>query len=602
MSKTSEHLSHFYIKLNGQDAPEELRRVVETISVESSLHLPDVATIIVNDPSLKWIDDANLEPGKELIITTKEAVDVGAQANEKVIFDGEIVEVEPEFGASTQRLTIRAFDRLHRLSHLWRARSFINVKDSDLVQKLAAEVGLQPKAESTSQVYQYLFQANQTNLAFLQERAALNGFLLFVRGKELYFEKPKTNGVVAELSWSANLGEFRPRMTVMGQATDVTVRGWDPKKCAEIIGKSTSSQSGPKLNGQSDGGALLKKAFNLETHHLIATLPIREQDEAKRVAQAYADRYNSSFVEAEGVCGGDPHIVAGASVKISNVGNRFSGQYFVTSATHTIDAEGYVTSFTVSGLSPSTLLATLRPETETPITTGLVIGLVTDNKDPEGMGRVKVKFPWLTSEHASDWARVVSVGGGTARGIQFLPEVNDEVLVGFEHDDIHFPYVIGGLWNGKANPPMKNGQAVKNDKVEQRAIRSRIGHEIVFGEDTSGSSKGFISIKTTSGKEINISDTDKKIEIKSEKHTIKLDDQGNAVSIDTPGDIKIKATGKITVEGQQGVEMKGLKVDVEANSSMSLKANASMQVQANATMDVKSTGILNIQGTMVKIN
>ena len=92
------------------------------------------------------------------------------------------------------------------------------------------------------------------------------------------------------------------------------------------------------------------------------------------------------------------------------------------------------------------------------LATGMMTGLITNNKDPEKYGRVKVKFPWLSEEDESDWLRVVVPGGGNNRGLLFLPEVNDEVLVGFEQGDINRPYVLGGLWNGQDTPPESAAQ------------------------------------------------------------------------------------------------------------------------------------------------
>src|SRR5438093_4587112 len=103
-------LSHFYVKIDGADASEEFMHALVEVTVESSLHLPDVATLVLHDPRLRWIDDAHLEPGKAVQVSAKTG------RSEHLLFDGEIVEIEPDFGLSTQRLVVRAFDRLHRLA------------------------------------------------------------------------------------------------------------------------------------------------------------------------------------------------------------------------------------------------------------------------------------------------------------------------------------------------------------------------------------------------------------------------------------------------------------------------------------------------------
>jgi uncharacterized protein involved in type VI secretion and phage assembly len=271
------------------------------------------------------------------------------------------------------------------------------------------------------------------------------------------------------------------------------------------------------------------------------------QAAADRLAQAVADRHASRFIEAEGTCSGNPALVAGTLLRLSGVGTRFGGNYFVTSATHTYSAnQGYSTQFSISGQHPFTLLSLLTPEQEGMPTTGLVIGIVTDNQDPEGWGRVKVKYPWLSGDHASDWARVVVPGGGAERGIQFLPEVNDEVLVGFELGDVHYPYVLGGLWNGQDAPPKKSNQVVNGGKVQQRIIRSRAGHVITLDDSDGG---GGITVQDRNG------------------NKVVFESGTNALTIEVQGNVTVKAQGNLTLEAQGQVEMKGMGIKIDGGAA-----------------------------------
>jgi phage protein D len=557
MADKEKLLSHFYVKLDGQNAPDDFVRDLLNISVESSLHLPDVATLALHDARLKWIDDARLTPGKTIEIAAKFG------QGEQTIFDGEIIEIEPEFAADIPRLLVRAFDRLHRLARGRHVRTFQNVTDGDLVQKIAGEVGLSAKVGPTPEVHQFVFQTNQTNLTFLQTRAAALGYLLYVRGTTLHCEAPNPGGSPAEVQWSQTLSEFRPHMTTIRQLTGVTARGWDPMKKREIVGQAQRDSVSPKIGEARNGGAMAQQAFRLNATTLVADRPIRTQTMADTLAQATADRLGGGFVEAEGVCGGNPKINAGAALTISAVGHRFSGTYFVTGATHLYSAEqGYTTHFNVSALQPSTFLSLMPQEETNPVPPGLVIGIVTDNDDPEGLGRVKVKYPWFSPEHASDWARVLAVGGGPNRGVQFMPEINDEVLIGFELGDMHHPYVLGGLWNGLDKPPLKTDKAVSGGKVWQRAIYSRTGHFVALVEDGIESDKDYILIETARGRAIRMTDTFKKIEITTERHTVTIDDQNSHVTVDSQGDITIRALGKISIQGLAGVDIQGAMVKI----------------------------------------
>src|SRR5579859_3150106 len=139
MPDTTHLLSQFYLKLDGALASDEINNDLLEISIESSLHLPDVAMVTLHDPHLRWVDNDMLAPGKGLQIAARSG------QREQTIFDGEIIEIEPEYGEASMRLQIRAFDRLHRLGRGRKVRTFQNMTDGDLIKKLAQEAGLQAK-------------------------------------------------------------------------------------------------------------------------------------------------------------------------------------------------------------------------------------------------------------------------------------------------------------------------------------------------------------------------------------------------------------------------------------------------------------------------
>jgi uncharacterized protein involved in type VI secretion and phage assembly len=192
--------------------------------------------------------------------------------------------------------------------------------------------------------------------------------------------------------------------------------------------------------------------------------------------------------------------------------------------------------------------------------TGVVVGVVTNNQDPDGLGRVKVKFPWLSDEDESQWARLAVPMAGKDRGAYFLPEVDDEVLVVFEHGDVRFPYVVGALWNGQDTPPAKNDDGKNN----LRLIKSRSGHLIKLNDED--------------GKEtIEIID-------KSEKNSIIVDTAKNTITITTDKDITLSAPkGTIKLDAQ--------KIEIKSSADTKLEAGAGMDVKASATMNVKGATV-----------
>jgi uncharacterized protein involved in type VI secretion and phage assembly len=200
---------------------------------------------------------------------------------------------------------------------------------------------------------------------------------------------------------------------------------------------------------------------------------------------------------------------------------------------------------------------------------GAAIGVVTNNKDPEGLGRVKIQFPWLAEDSEGDWVRIVSFMAGKNRGGVFFPEVGDEVLVIFEQGDIDYPYVIGSLWNDKDTPPETN----QDGKNNIRKITSRSGHEIVFNDDDE-QKKEKLEIHTKAG------------------HKIILDDSA--------GQEKIEITDKT---GSNKIAIDSVQNSINVESAMQLKIKANIvEIEGTSSLTLKSSAIVTIQGMPVKIN
>jgi uncharacterized protein involved in type VI secretion and phage assembly len=173
-------------------------------------------------------------------------------------------------------------------------------------------------------------------------------------------------------------------------------------------------------------------------------------------------------------------------------------------------------------------------------------------------------------------------GGGPQRGMQFLPEVNDEVLVGFDRGDMQYPFVLGGLWNGVDLPPKKSDQVVKGGKVQQRIIQSRSGHTITLDDDDSG---GGISIVDSKG------------------NKIVIDSQQNTMSLTVKGDLSLKADGKISLTGagitldagSDKVEVKGNGITMDGQTGALQASGMGVKLDAGAST-------VDVSGTMINLN
>ena len=509
MTEQTQLISQIYIKIDGEDAPAGFMDNLISVEVDDSLNLPDMFTFQLRDPRLEWTDSDTLSIGKSVEIS------VPGETERTRLITGEITAIETNFrhgvGAT---VVVRGYDQSHRLNRGRQTRSFVQVTDSDIATRIARDLSLRTQIDSTSEVYEYVLQDNQTNLEFLQSRAERIGFRHFVEEDTLYFQQaPEDSSDVPVLEWGVNLTEFSASLTTSGQTTEVEVRGWDPGTKREIVGRANQAQDRIEVGENREGGQIAEDAFGEAGREIVVNRVVNTQAEADALAQSLRNEMDGNFIQAEGVCPGNPAVRAGAMVEFRGLSDRFAGRYRITHATHRYDNRGMTTRFSISGRHDNTLreLVNRNGNGHGQGSHSVVVGIVTNNQDPDGMARVKVRFPWLAEDAESHWIRIASPMAGNGRGMVFLPEVDDEVLLAFENGDLNRPYVLGALWNGEDNPPETNSDGRNNI----RKIRSRSGHEIVFN-DTSGTEK--LEIKTNAGHQIVLDDSSgqEKIEIKGQ--------------------------------------------------------------------------------------
>jgi uncharacterized protein involved in type VI secretion and phage assembly len=286
---------------------------------------------------------------------------------------------------------------------------------------------------------------------------------------------------------------------------------------------------------------------------------------------------------------GNPAIQAGEVVDIKDVQSMFAGKWVITQARHVIDQGGiYQTSFVVSGRQERSLLglasigASNNDAGATPHIPGLVPAIVADNNDTQNLGRVKVMFPWLAGDYVSDWARVAQLGAGQKGGAVFVPEKDDEVLVGFEFGDPRRPYVIAGMYNPKDNDRPDMSGLISMGKVKKRFFQSRLGHMLVFHEDDMSDS-GIELVSKDQKLRILMDVTNKTLKITAEQSG------GSKLELTASGDITIeaKSPGKLTIKG-------GADVSVEATQKLNLKGNG-------VTIDGGMGGV-KVSGSKIELN
>ena len=638
-----------------------LEQVLEEVVVDQNYFLPTEFTILLHDqrgpiPNTFVYTDNVLgimlgTPVKISFAHTQYGLPIFVW---NTLVDGEVTSIEPTYEGNELYLRIRGYDRGHRLTHGKSTRTFgdgspysLGVGDEDIVKKIASDAGLNAKVSALSLMavkYKYVMQYNQNDWDFLWARANMLGYQLYVDGKDLHFcPAGDSRSVVppSDLMFGGNLKRFEPRIVAMGQIVQTEAHGWDPSLKKDVSSTSVVelSLSGTKTAANLvPPNAQIKAAYGSKASDTVIEPNASSVPQTKAYSDAAFSRASASFMQAYGELDeGDPFLVAGQTVMIDGLGIRFSGKYYITEAHHTFRNGQYKTTFSVTGSQPNTFRSLILGPDEHKINKigGVVTGIVTSNSDPEKLGRVQVKYPWLPknsgSELSSCWARLAFVGGGADRGIVFLPEVNDEVLLAFEGGDMSSPFVLGVLYNGKDKPPKGTGELVDagTKKVNERIIVSRSGHKIIF-DDSSGKEKFTIVDKT--GKN--------KIEVDSTKNEFKIISEGK-LDLQSKGDLTLTTEGKLTLKskqdfaassdtkmslkGQNSLDLNSTKVGVKANQAVEISGNqkidlksgpagltlqasgaelkgVKVDVKANTMLSLGGQAMVQIQGGIVKIN
>ena len=622
----------FSIKISGISDPLLFGDVVEIV-VDTNVYLPGMFSILIEDnqvlpgaPALKHTDNAlRFRIGASVSISAKNSLPMNPLAVSNTLIKGEITAIEPVFSDDGRvLLRIRGYDRSHRLTMGRNTRTFgdanpfaATITEAQIVAEIAKGAGLIPKIDMSGLAnarYHYVMQYNQNDWDFLWARAQLLGYQVYVDDRTLNFVKAGAERHLlgpSTLIWGENLSKFSPRLVSTGQVTEVTATGWDPDKKQSVSSKvsSHSSNTVAKTIDPIKGSKAIKVAFMSSAADEVIDTGARTAGLAKQMAEARFAEHESEYIRASGeLPTGDPYLLAGTVVTVANVGVRFSGKYYVTQAQHIYRNGDYKVKFEISGRNPYTFRHLLMGNQHMiNKIDGVVIGIITNIKDAQNLGRVQVKYPWMPkyngAELSSNWARVATFGGGKDRGILFMPEVDDEVLVAFENGDANFPYIVGVLWNSKDKPP---AGAIVGGKVNQRIIRSRSGHVVIL-DDTQGKEK--ISITDKTG-----------------KNSIEIDSKTNAMTFTTTGDFTIDAGGKLTIKSKQDMMIQSMaKADIKANTNLSMEAKTganmkagtsqvdltaagaavkgtAVDIQANAKASVKGSAMVEIQGGLVKIN
>ncbi len=596
------------VKVNGAPLTPEQNDLILEFEVETVVNRPDMCTLTFAMQLDAMGQEAKNLPALPAGAQLEVAVDMGGS---KPLFAGEITATTYEHFGGRTTLSVTAYDRRHRLYRGEQSRTFTKATYANVVQKLCQEAGLTAKVDGLPNVlHPFLLQRQCSNGDYLDAILAEVGAVSLSDGagkaKVTTLAKldESDKQPVDTIEFSVEVTRYSFRSTSDADHDKVTVRGWDPMRKQAFVADppGAARPAIPAAKGCAD----YRKPVH-STHNALSA------DEAKAIAHGISARQRALAVQLEAAGVGNPKLTAGKLIEVKNVVKDFEGKYRLTSVRHNFSPDGFTTEFSCRGFGDHTMPGMLqqavlgqeagpRPSQGPK---GVFPAIVTNLRDPEKLGRVKVKLPWLSDTVGSDWFWVVSPGAGAGRGFFVLPEVNDTVLVAFEAGDVRRGYVLGGLYNGRDKPPGADHLG-SDGKVNKRVIQTRAGHKLVL--DDSESAPG-IELVTKSGKlKVSLDDKATVFKLESGKDVI-VDAKGN-ITIKSVGNVEVTATGDLKLSGNNvNVEAKmdlvlkgGMNVKVDGGMNTEIKGGMNAKLTGGAGTEVSSGAITTVKGALVKIN
>lgn len=332
------------INVDGQDRPALAEALLDLLIVENIGGLYRCEARFVNwgsqDNAITFLffDRRLLEFGKSFKL----------KLGDDTLFEGRITGLEAHFPAGRPpELLVLAEDRFQDLRMTRRTRTFADVSDSDVIRQVATDHGLSPTVDVSGPSYKVLAQINQSDLAFLRERARSIDAELWMEGSTLNAKSHSTrSGATLQLGYGGTLHEFTALADLAQQRTSVSVSGWDVSGKSGLAYEATESAVSNELDGDASGISILQSAFGGRKESLAHTVPLNDQ-EAQAAAEAYLKMTARRFVTGHGVADTDIKLRVGNTVDLQGLGPLFTGKYYLTEVQHLFDqASGLRSEFT----------------------------------------------------------------------------------------------------------------------------------------------------------------------------------------------------------------------------------------------------------------
>lgn len=549
---------------------------VHSVSVAKEINRIPTATIIVSDGNVTTQEFA-LSNEDLLIPGKKVEIKVGYHTDEETIFKGIIIKHNIKIRKSSSMLIIECKDEAVKMTVGRKSTYFYDSKDSDIFEEIIGNYSLEKDVEATKFEHKELIQYNSSDWDFVLARAQANGKLCIPDDGKLTIAKPDLGQTEVEtIAYGSTMLDFDGEIDARHQLKKVTSYSWNQadQKMVDAEGNDPSVS----LNGNLSSGDLAKviDLDNLQLRH-GGNLDEKELQEWSDATMLYQQLSKvRGRVKFQGLAGVKPNT----TLKLEGVGDRFNGKIYVTGVLHTI-SDGDWKVDAQFGLNPKWFSETFDIHTPPasgllPSIKGLHVGIVSQlEEDPDGEDRILVTIPIVDGEKKGIWCRVSTLDAGENRGSFFRPEIKDEVIIGFINEDPNDAVVLGML-NSSAKP----APIVATDDNHEKGFVTRSEMKLMFDDD-----KISVTIETPAGKKFTL-DEDADVITLEDEHSNILTMDSSGIVMESAGDISIKATGDVAIEGM----------------NVGITANAEFKAEGSAGVEVSTSAIAVLKGSLVQIN
>ncbi|ELR71196.1 VgrG protein [Fulvivirga imtechensis AK7] len=587
-------LPTFKILVEGQ-AIKEYYQVV-SIHVEKEINRINTSEIVLLDGNPA---DQNFEisESSDFVPGSKIEIDLGYHSTEEAAFKGIImsqsIKVRSSPAGVRSELTIRCSDEAVKLTIGRKSRNFKDKKDSDVITSIIGETGVDKSVGATSFTHKKIVQYDSTDWDFILSRAEVNGFVAVCDDGKLKIDAPQLSGQAAlGITYGVDAIDFQAELDSVSQLTAVECTSWDSTQQKLSNGQSTE----PTVNEQSNiTGKTLSSVIGLATFKMGTTVP-EDASVLKDWANAKLQKSRLSKIKGYVTIPGSTLAKLDSLVELNGFGARFNGSAYISRVTHTLEGGSWTTKIGFGlndkWFSESHQIVSPAASGLLPGIPGLQIGVVKQiDQDPDGEYRVLVNVPIIEESGDGIWARLSNFYASDGIGNYFYPEVSDEVVLGFLNEDPRFPVILGSLYGKKRKPAY-----TPDSENKTKGIVTKSQMKLTFDED-----KKIITIETPGGNKVTLSDDAKSITMEDQNsNKIEMSDSG--ITIKSPKDIKITASGSLSAEATSNATIKATGDASVSGNNVNIKANMALTAEGSAQAALKASGQVEVKGAMVMIN